>query len=202
MDASDVDRDAVEAAASRASVTELLLRWQSGEPAALEALLPLVYDELRAIALRRLRHERAEHTLQPTALVHEAYLRLVDQQRVRYQGRSHFFRAAAQIMRHLLVDSARAHRAGKRGGQWHRVEIDDLAEEAPIARLDLLALNDALTRLAEIDPQRAQLVEMRFFAGMTVEETAEALGCSPATVKRQWQGARAWLHRELGGEAP
>ena len=148
-----------------------------------------------------MRRERPDHTLQPTAVVHEAFLRLVDQPRVAWQGRAHFFRAAAQIMRNLLVDSARARNAAKRGGGNEHVELDDVRAGTRGPSVDVMALDLALEKLARIDPDRAALVELRFFAGLTFEETAEAMGTSLSTVKRQWNAIRVWLLRELAGTA-
>jgi RNA polymerase sigma factor (TIGR02999 family) len=177
------------------SATVLLLRWKDGDPKAMELLLPLVYDELRRLARGYLHRERAEHTLQSTALVHEAYLRLVDQN-VDWQSRSHFFGIAAQMMRRILVDHARARNAAKRG-EGLKVTLDEKMAIAEARDLDVIALDRALNRLAEQDEGQAKVVEMRFFAGLSIEETAEALGISPATVKRDWAMAKAWLMREL-----
>lgn len=162
--------------------------------------MPLVYDELRALATRSLCHERSGHTLQGTALVHEAYLKLVDQRQVRWQDRAHFFAVAAQLMRRILVDHARRHRAAKRGSGEPRlplVEADVQAAPAPLG--DWLALDRALDRLGALDERQARTVELRFFGGLTIEETAEVLQVSPATVKNDWSVARAWLYRELEG---
>jgi RNA polymerase sigma factor (TIGR02999 family) len=174
--------------------------WGAGDRAAGERLLPEVYAELRRCAARAMRRESAEHTLQATALVHEAYLRLVDQRRVQWQNRAHFFGIAAQVMRRILVDHARARHAAKRGGGATQLTLGDGDAAAPAAdgALDLLALHDALERLAGLDPEQARLVELRYFGGLSIEETAEALDVSPATVKREWALARAWLRRELG----
>lgn len=179
-------------------VTALLSDWQRGEASALDALLPLVYDELHAIAARSLRRERGDHTLQPTALVNEAYMRLVGQQEVAWNNRAHFLAISAQLMRRVLLDHARRRQAEKRGGEVEIVRLDTAAAGWPVRRdLDVIALDDALTRLGVIDPQQARVVELRFYAGLSVEETAEALGVSPTTVKREWRMARAWLLREL-----
>lgn len=187
---------------SSADITLLLRRWSAGDAEALQQLLPLVYGELRRIASNQLRHERDDHTLAPTALVHELYLRLVDQRHASWQNRAHFFGLAAQLMRRILVDYARARRAEKRGGTITQVSLEDaLADEAgmptqsPVA--DVLAIDEALERLAAIDEDQARIVELRFFAGLTVEETAHVLQRSPRTVKREWRLARAWLYREL-----
>jgi RNA polymerase sigma factor (TIGR02999 family) len=183
-----------------AEVTQLLRRWAEGDAGARDELLPLVYDELRAVAARHLARERRAGTLQATALVHEAYLKLVDHERMQWQGRAHFFAVAAQVIRRILVDHARSRSAQKRGGDGVRVELDD---DLPVAErgLDLLRLDDALSRLARLDPTQGRLVELRYFGGLTLEETAEVLGSSPATVKREWSFARAWLRRELAAEA-
>jgi RNA polymerase sigma-70 factor (ECF subfamily) len=182
-------------------VTELLARLSNGQQDVLPALVPLVYDELRRLAEHYLRKERGDHTLQPTALVHEAYLRLVDQRRVHWQNRAHFFGVAAQAMRRVLVDHARAHRASKRGGAWSRVTLDEAVEvgSGGGASIDLIALDEALSRLAAADPQQSRIAELRYFGGLTIEQTAEALGVSTATVKREWTVAKAWLRREIGG---
>ncbi len=168
---------------------------------ALDKLMPVVYDELRRQAARYLRREKAGHTLQTTALIHEAYLRLVDQHNVQWQNRAHFFGMAAQMMRRILVDHARTKKRAKRGGSDVKVSLAD--ETIPVNErdLDVVALDEALTRLAEIDEQQSRVVELRFFSGLTVEETAEVMDISPATVKRDWSMAKAWLHRELSGKA-
>lgn len=181
-------------------VTGLLLRWSEGDADALQRLLPLVYDECRHIAARQLRGERREHTLSPTALVHELYLRLVDQRRTTWKNRAQFFGVAAQLMRRILVDYARGRHAQKRDSSRMLVSLDaapDVPNESRIA--DVLALDEALVRLAERDPDQERIVELRFFAGLTVEETAVVLRRSPRTVKREWQLAKAWLFRELQG---
>ena len=177
------------------SATVLLLRWKDGDSKAMEELLPLVYDELRRLARGYLYRERAEHTLQSTALVHEAYLRLIEQD-VEWQSRAHFLGIAAQMMRRILVDHARARSAAKRG-EGLRVTLDEKMAIAEARDLDVIALDRALTRLAQQDEAQARIVEMRFFAGLSIEETAEVLGISPATVKRDWAMAKAWLTREL-----
>jgi RNA polymerase sigma factor (TIGR02999 family) len=177
-------------------ITALLKDWSGGDRAALERLIPAVYEELRRLAASRLRSERPDHTLQPTALVHEAFLRLADQRSVDWANRSHFFSIAARIMRRILVDHARKRRAAKRDAAALRLTVSD---EAPSERApELLALDSALTSLEKLDPQQARVVELRFFGGLTVEETAEAAGISTATVKREWRTARAWLRREIG----
>jgi len=180
-----------------ADVTRLLADWSQGNEQAFEQLAPAVYDELRRLAARYLSRERSNHTLQPTALVHEAYLRLIDQSRVEWQNRAHFFGVAAQMIRRILVDHARAHQAAKRGSGAVHFAIDDALDAAAPRDLDLVALDDALATLATLDPQQSRVIELRFFGGLSVEETAEVLGISPATVKREWAAARAWLYREL-----
>jgi RNA polymerase sigma factor (TIGR02999 family) len=185
---------------SPSDVTQLLLDWSRGDRTALDRLMPLVYDELRTLAGRSLRHERTGHTLQGTALVHEAYLKLVDQRRVRWQDRAHFFAVAAQVMRRILVDHARRHGAAKRGSGKPGLPPDEADAAAPQAPLvDWLALDRALDRLATIDERQVRIVELRFFGGLTIEETAEVLKISQATVKNEWSLARGWLYRELQG---
>lgn len=186
-------------------VTRILLAAGNGDPIAAEQLLPLVYDELRQLASLQLRRERPGHTLQPTALVHEAWLRLVDQTHVEWQNRAHFLAVAATAMRRILVNHAKARASLKRGGDgWDRlrVPLDDLVDSLS-HHVDLAALDESLTRLAELDPQQARIVEMRFFGGLTVEEIAKSLELSPRTVHRDWAMARAWLRGELlkGDEA-
>jgi RNA polymerase sigma-70 factor, ECF subfamily len=187
---------------SPATVTELLHAWSDGDKTALDQLVPVVYDELRRQASRYLRREAGGHTLQTTALVNEAYLRLVDQKNIRWQNRAQFFGIAAQLMRRILVDHARAKHRAKRGGRDVRVTLDDAVAIAANQEIDLIALDAALDRLAQIDEQQSKIVEMRFFSGLNVEETAEALSISPATVKRDWNVAKAWLYREMTGERP
>jgi len=178
-------------------LTQLLLAWNNGDRAALDRLMPLVYDELRRLARRYMRQEDAAHTLQATALVNDVYIRLVDQKRVNWQNRAHFFGVSAQMIRRLLVDHARARHRLKRGGNPLRVTLyDDLNAAAPV-QLDVVALDDALSKLAELDPQLERIVELRFFTGLSIEETAEVLSISPATVKRDWATGRAWLYREM-----
>jgi RNA polymerase sigma factor (TIGR02999 family) len=179
-------------------VTGLLQAWGGGDHAALDQLVPIVYEELHRQAQRYLQRENPGHTLQTTALVHEAYLRLVDQRQARWQNRAQFFGIAAQLMRRILVDHARRHQAAKRGGSAIQVPLDEGGVPAVESDVDLVALDDALTRLARLDPQQARVVELRYFTGLGIEETAVALGISPATVKREWAMARAWLRRELG----
>lgn len=180
------------------NITDLLLKWGKGDPAAIERLMPLVYDELRRLAVRYLRHERPNHTLQPTALINEAYLRLVDQQKVQWEGRAQFYGLAARVMRNILVDHARNHQAAKRGGQQFRVslDVDHRAGDAK-APIEFIAVHEALERLDEIDPLKAKIVELRFFGGLSIEEAAEVLHVGHATVERDWKMAKAWLAREL-----
>ncbi len=184
-------------------VTELLIDWNNGDPTAVDRLMPLVYQELRKIARRHLGLENRDHTLQSTALVHEAYLRLVDQNRVHWRNRAHFFAVAAQMVRRVLVDYARERHAAKRGGAKHKVDLHEsiliVAEESTAAHenVDLLALDEALNALAELDARQAKIVELRFFAGLTNAETSEALGISTATVQRDWVTAKAWLFDRL-----
>jgi len=178
-------------------ITQLLRRWRDGNREALDALLPLVYDELRRLAHRHLRNERAEHTLQSSALVHEAYLRLVGQDFPQWEGRTHFFAIAAQLMRQILVDYARRHRASKRGSGVCMLTLGDVEALPQRKDVDVVALNDALNALAEIDPRQSHVVELRFFAGLSLEETSEVMGIGTATVQRDWTAARAWLYREI-----
>jgi RNA polymerase sigma factor (TIGR02999 family) len=178
-------------------VTQLLQGWRAGDRKALDALLPLVYDELRRLAHYQLRNERPEHTLRSTALVHEAYFRLVGQDFPQWEGRSHFFAVAAQLMRQILVDYARRHRASKRGSGACKLTLDDAVALPQRKELDIVALDDALNTLAEIDPRQSRVVELRFFAGLSLEETSEVMGIATATVQRDWTAARAWLHREI-----
>lgn len=180
------------------AVTVLLRRWSSGDAGALDALLPAVQEELRRLARSYMRREREGHTLEPTALVHEAYIRLVDQHDVRWASRGHFFAIAAQAMRRVLVDHARGHVAAKRGGGAERVTLSGVAAAgAERPDVDVLWLNEALERLARLDERQARVVELRYFAGMSVEEVAEVLEISPATVKREWSTARLWLAHAL-----
>ena len=187
--------------AARADVTQLLQQWSSGQEQALDRLLPQIHDELRKLAASYLRRERPDHTLQPTALVNEAFLKLVDQRTAKWQNRAHFFGIAAQAMRRILVDHARSHAADKRGGAFRKVPLDDVNVIGPAVDVDLLALDEALTRLAILDPQQSRVVELRFFGGLTLEETAEVMRLSPATVGREWRMAKAWLSAELGRHA-
>lgn len=192
-------------------VTRLLLQWRAGSEAALEALLPLVYEQLRELAQRHLRRERGSHTLQRTALVHEAYLRMVDQKEVNWESRAQFFGIASQMMRRILVDHARKRAAAKRGGGNQKVDLDAvLAAEDDVespattfdaaareAEIDFEAVHQALERLEALDPHQVKLIELRFFGGLSIQEVAEVIGVSPATAKREWAIARAWLQREL-----
>jgi RNA polymerase sigma factor (TIGR02999 family) len=180
--------------------TQLLIEWNNGRNGALEDLLPLVYGALRRLAAQRLRRERPDHTLQPTALVHEAYLRLVDQRQVRWQNRAHFYGVAAHVMGRILVDRARARNADKRGAGWERVTLVGDRTPSESRDVDVLALDDALKRLATLDPQQERIVELRYFGGLTLDETAEVMGISTATVKREWVIAKAWLRAELSKE--
>ena len=186
--------------ASSQDVTALLGDWGRGDRTALNQLLPLVYAELRRVAARQLRNERADHTLQPTALVHEAYIKLVDQRHVDWQNRAHFFGVAAQVMRRILVDHARRHSASKRGDGVRCVSIDEARDVAASDEIPILALDHALDRLEKVDAELAKIVELRAFGGLTIEEAAHVLGVSPSTAKRDWRTAKAWLTRELGSE--
>jgi RNA polymerase sigma factor (TIGR02999 family) len=178
-------------------VTQLLLDWSKGNREALDKLVPLVYDELRRLASRYMAKERPGHTLQTTALVNEAYLRLVDQRNVRWQNRAHFFAIASQLMRRIVVDHARNHARAKRGGGAHKVSLDEAAMLSQELAADLIALDDALKELAAIDPRKSEVVELRFFGGLSVEETAEVLKISSVTVMRDWSMAKAWLKRAV-----
>lgn len=179
------------------NVTRLLLEWSDGNEQALEEMLPLIYDELRHLAHNFLYRERPGHTLQTTALVHEAYLKLIDQRDARWQNRAHFFAIAAQAMRRILIDSARKHIADKRGGGGEKLSLAEVASISPEPDTNLLELDEALNELAEIDAQQSRIIELRYFGGLTIEETAEVMKLSPATIKREWAMARAWLHQSL-----
>ena len=180
------------------AITQLLIDWGKGDQAALDRLMPLVYSELRRLASNYLRRERAEHTLQPTALVNEAYLKLVDQRNARWQNRAHFFGIAAQLMRRILVDHARQRQAVKRGGQdQQRLSITSAETVIKQPQIDLLALNEAMDELAQLDPQQSRIVELKFFGGLSIEEIAEVLSIGHATVERDWKMARAWLRKQL-----
>ena len=178
-------------------VTQLLVAWGDGDKAALDELMPVVYDELRRLAQSYLSRERPGHTLQTTALVHEAYLRLVDQRSVNWQNRAQFFGIAAQMMRRILINHAKDRRAKKREGYASRVSLDDAVSFFEERELDLMELDEALNSLAALDPQQTQIVELRFFGGLTIEEVAEVLNMSPATIKREWDSAKLWLRRQL-----
>jgi RNA polymerase sigma factor (TIGR02999 family) len=178
-------------------VTELLARWSKGDADAREALIPLVYEELRRIARRSLSGQSGSHTLQPTALVHEAYLRLARNQPIEWQNRAHFFALAARMMRQILVDHARKHAASKRGSNAITVLADEVPASGSLPNLDVMALDDAMEQLAKLDPRQCRIVELRFFGGLSIEETAEVEKISPATTKREWATARLWLHRAM-----
>jgi len=179
-------------------ISTLLRAWSDGDQSALEQLTPVVYDELHRLARRYMKGERSGHSLQTTALVNEAYMRLVDYERMQWQNRAHFFAVSAQLMRRILVEHARRHNL-KRGGGVPHVSLDEASMVDGDPDADLVALDDAMNGLARIDPRKVQVVEMRFFGGLSVEETAEVLKVSPVTVKRDWRAARAWLYRELTG---
>ena len=182
---------------SHSDATELLLAWSNGDQSAFERLVPLVYQELRVLAQRYMRHERPDHTLQATALVNEAYVRLIDVNRIQWQNRSHFLAVAAQTMRRILVEFARHRHRQKRGGDVMRVTIDNVEDIAQEKGADVVALSDALSALATFDQRMSQVVELRFFGGLSVQETADVLSVSPETVMRDWKTAKAWLLREL-----
>jgi RNA polymerase sigma factor (TIGR02999 family) len=186
---------------SSPDITALLARWQGGSQEALNDLTPLVYNELRRLAQSYINRERANHTLQGTALVHEAYLRLIDQKQVQWRNRNHFFALSAELIRRILVDHARAKMAGKRGGDQIKLSLEEGMEPIAGADVDLVALDDALELLARTDLQQSRIVELRYFAGLKIEETAEVLNISPATVKRDWAVAKAFLKREMSRAA-
>jgi len=179
-------------------ITQLLIAWGDGSREALDDLMPIVYADLRRMAAGHMRREAADHALQPTGLVHEAYVRLVDQKQVKWRNRAHFFGVAAGLMRRILVDHARKRRAGKRGGGWERVTLagNEAATDGP-KEIDVLALDEALERLAQFDSQQERIVELRYFGGLTIDETAEVVGISAATVVREWTIAKAWLRADL-----
>jgi len=185
---------------SQHDVTQRLLAWSDGDREALDQLIPLVYDHLRQLARRYMRRERAGHTLQTTALVNEVYLRLIDQRQVHWQNRAHFFAIAAQLMRRIVVDHARTQHRAKRGGGAERLSLDEAALMSPAQSAEMLALDEALQSLAKIDNRKAQVIEMRYFGGLSVEEAAAVLGVSENTVIRDWALAKAWLRREMDGE--
>lgn len=182
-------------------VTRLLLDWSNGNQAALDKLMPLVDRELHRLAHHYMRQEKPGHTLQTTALVNEAYLRLIDQRNARWKNRAHFFALSAQLMRRILVDYARKRKYAKRGGDARKISFDEVMAVSPERGADLIALDDALEKLAGIDPRKSKVVELRFFGGLSVEETAEALSVSPLTVKRDWKMAKAWLYNSLNNES-
>jgi RNA polymerase sigma factor (TIGR02999 family) len=182
-------------------VSQLVLDWADGDQAALDRLMPLVYDELRRVAHHYMRREHPGHTLQTTALVDEAYLRLVDQTHTHWSSRAQFFAIASQLMRRILVDHARSHLYAKRGGGARKVALDEVAVLSPERGADLIALDDALQCLSSVDPRKSRIVELRYFGGLSVEETAKILGVSAITVKRDWLVAKAWLRREMSNEA-
>lgn len=184
-------------ASSPNEITRQLVAWSKGDAAALEQLIPAVYQELRGMADRYLRSEGAGHSLQPTALVHEAYLRLIDQTQVQWQNRAHFFGVAATLMRRILLDHAKAKHRGKRGGTAHRLSLDEAANYTHERAAELIALDDALQSLAQLDERKSRVVELRYFGGLTVEETAQVLRVSPQTVLRDWNLAKAWLYQQL-----
>ena len=185
------------ATSSSESITQLLARWNQGDDSALAQLMPLVYDELHRLAANYLRRERREHTLQPTALVNELYLKISDQQRMNWRNRAQFFGVAAQLMRRILVDHARAHYTSKRGGDRFCVSLRNIAAFGAQPDADLMSLHEILKRLEELDPNQARIVGLRFFGGLTIEETAEVMQISHATVEREWKTAKAYLKREL-----
>jgi len=182
---------------SSREVTQLLVDWSKGNKAALDQLMPLVYQELRRLASNYLRRERRDHTLQSTALVNEAYVRLVDYSNLRWQDRAQFFALAAQLMRHILIDHARSHHYAKRGGGAQKVPLDEAAFLSDERATDLIGLDDALTSLSAIDPRKSQVVELRFFGGLSIEETAEVMKLSSMTVQREWRWAKAYLYKEI-----
>jgi len=182
-------------------ITQLLMNWSHGDNAALDQLVPLVYPELRRLAKRYMDREAPEHTLQTSALINEAYLKLVDQQNVQWENRSHFFALAAQVMRHILVDHARTRNYAKRGGGAPRVPLDEAAALTEQRASELIALDDALRDLATLDKCKSQIIELRFFGGLSLEETAEVMNISASTVQREWRAAKAWLHRAMTGRS-
>ena len=178
-------------------ITQLLINWANGDQSALNKLMPIVYAELHRLAHHYMSRERPGHTIQTTALVNEAYLKLVDQRKTRWQNRSQFFAISAQLMRRILVDHARSHAYDHRGGGLRRVSLADVGDSSPINARDIVSIDEALSRLTEIDPRQGQIVELRFFAGLTIQETAEVMSLSPATIKTEWRTARAWLYQQL-----
>jgi RNA polymerase sigma factor (TIGR02999 family) len=187
--------------AAQEDLTQLLVQWNDGDETALNQLMTVVYDELRRLADSYLSHERSDHTLQPTALVHEAYLRLVGQQKISWQSRGHFFGIAARLMRQILVEHARARHADKRGGpNSTKLSLDDAVSFFDDRDVNLTVLDEALNRLETFDSQQSRIVELRFFGGLTIEDVAEVTGVSPATVKREWRAAKAWLYKEISSK--
>ena len=189
-------------AAASEGITQLLINWRNGDTAALDQLMPIVYEELRRLARGFMAKERNNHTLQTSALINEAYLKLVDQDETNWQNRAHFFAVAAQIMRHILVDHARSYGYEKRGAGAQRVDLDDAKVLSEERARDLVALDEALTKLAAVDPRKSRLVELRFFGGLNIDETADVMELSPTTVQREWRAAKAWLQRFIKGENP
>ena len=189
-------------AAASEGITQLLINWRNGDKAALDQLMPIVYEELRRLARGFMGRERNNHTLQTSALINEAYLKLVDQDETNWQNRAHFFAVAAQIMRHILVDHARSYGYEKRGAGAQRVSLDDAKVFSEERAGELVALDEALTDLAAVDPRKSRLVELRFFGGLNIDETAEVMNLSPTTVQREWRAAKAWLQRFIKGENP
>lgn len=184
-------------AANPQEITELLVSWSKGSPTAFEDLVTLIYPELRRLARRYMRHENPGHTLQTSALINEAYLRLAGTETAEWQNRAHFFAVAAQVMRHILIDHARKHHVVRRGGGLQRVSLDETAVASDERASEFVALDEALTKLAVVDARKSQIVEMKFFGGLTVEEIAQVMKLSPITIKREWRAAKAWLHLEI-----
>lgn len=187
---------------SQGDVTGLLVAWKNGSPEALDELIPIVYAELRKLARQQLRGERPDHSLQPTTLTHEAFLRLFGTRQVGWQNRAHFFAVASQLMRRVLVEHARKRQTVKRGGMPTRVTLDEADRSVEPVDVDVVALHEVLTELEEVDPRQSRIVELRYFGGLNIDETAEVLSVSPATVKRDWRVAKLWLRRALEGAAP
>ena len=185
------------ATSSPQEITQLLVNWADGDQAALDKLMPLVYAELHRLAHHYMSRERPGHTIQTTALVNEAYLKLIDQRNMHWQNRAHFFAIAAQLMRRILVDHARSHAYAKRGGGARNVSLDEVADRLPMRASEIVALDEALAGLEQIDLRQSRIVELRFFGGLTIKETAEVMGLSPATIKSEWRTARAWLYHQL-----
>jgi len=184
-------------ASSPTQITELLVNWANGDQSALDTLMPMVYAELHRLAHHYMKRERPGHTIQTSALVNEAYLKLIDQRKTRWQNRTQFFAISAQLMRRILVDHARSHGYMKRGGGARKVSLGEVADLSQIGANDVVTLDEGLALLAEIDPRQSQIVELRFFAGLTIKETAEVMDLSPATIKTEWRTARAWLYRYM-----